>query len=111
MPLYPGDPLTTGYGSTKDAKRLPVKSAPTLTKIPVMPISYGDAEPLLRALGGAVAPQAWRGALPVTYHIGPGPATVHLKLEFNWDIKPVNDVVARLRGGERPDEWIVRGNH
>jgi N-acetylated-alpha-linked acidic dipeptidase len=111
MPLYPGDPLTPGYGSTKDAKRLPVKSAPTLTKIPVMPISYGDAEPLLRALGGPVAPQAWRGALPVTYHIGPGPATVHLKLEFNWDLKPVNDVIARLKGGERPDEWVVRGNH
>jgi N-acetylated-alpha-linked acidic dipeptidase len=111
MPLYPGDPLTPGVGATKDAKRLDIKSAPTLTKIPVMPISYGDAEPLLRALGGAVAPAAWRGALPITYHLGPGPATVHLKLEFNWDIKPVNDVIARLKGGERPDEWIVRGNH
>jgi N-acetylated-alpha-linked acidic dipeptidase len=111
MPLYPGDPLTPGVGATKDAKRLDIKSAQTLTKIPVLPISYGDAEPLLRALGGAVAPAAWRGALPIAYHLGPGPATVHLKLEFNWDIKPVNDVVARLKGGERPDEWIVRGNH
>jgi N-acetylated-alpha-linked acidic dipeptidase len=111
MPLYPGDPLTPGVGATKDAKRLPVKNAPTLTKIPVLPISYGDAEPLLKALGGPVAPQAWRGALPVTYHLGPGPATVHLKLEFNWDIKPVNDVVARLKGSDLPDEWIVRGNH
>ncbi|PYT05425.1 MAG: folate hydrolase, partial [Acidobacteria bacterium] len=111
MPLYPGDPLTPGVGATKNAKRLDIKSAPTLTKIPVLPISYGDAQPLLRALGGAVAPAAWRGALPVTYHIGPGPATVHLKLEFNWDIKPVNDVIARLKGGERPDEWVIRGNH
>ncbi|HST53787.1 MAG TPA: transferrin receptor-like dimerization domain-containing protein [Pyrinomonadaceae bacterium] len=111
MPLYPGDPLTPGVGATKDAKRLDIKSAPTLTRIPVMPISYGDAEPLLRALGGAVAPAAWRGALPITYHLGPGPATVHLKLEFNWDIKPVNDVIARLKGSERPDEWVVRGNH
>jgi N-acetylated-alpha-linked acidic dipeptidase len=111
MPLYPGDPLTPGVGATKGAKRLDVKSAPTLTKIPVLPISYGDAQPLLRALGGPVAPQAWRGALPITYHLGPGPATVHLKLEFNWDIKPVNDVIARLKGGELPDEWVIRGNH
>jgi N-acetylated-alpha-linked acidic dipeptidase len=111
MPLFPGDPLTPGVGATKDARRLDLKSAPTLTKIPVMPISYGDALPLLRALGGAVAPAAWRGALPITYHIGPGPATVHLKLEFNWDRKPVYDVIARLKGSERPDEWVIRGNH
>ena len=111
MPLYPGDPLTPNVGATKGAKRLDIKTAPTLTKIPVLPISYGDAEPLLRALGGPVAPASWRGALPVTYHLGPGPATVHLKLEFNWDIKPVNDVVARLKGGDLADEWIVRGNH
>src|SRR3989440_7416494 len=111
MPLYPGAPLTPGVGTTKNAKRLDIKSAPTLTKIPVLPISYGDPLPLLRALGGGVAPAGWRGALPVTYHLGPGPATVHLKLEFNWDIKPVNDVIARLTGGERPDEWVIRGNH
>jgi N-acetylated-alpha-linked acidic dipeptidase len=111
MPLFPGDPLTPGVGATADAKRLDVKSAPTLTKIPVLPISYGDALPLLRALGGAVAPAGWRGALPVTYHLGPGPATVHLKLEFNWDIKPVFDVIARMKGSERADEWVVRGNH
>jgi N-acetylated-alpha-linked acidic dipeptidase len=111
MPLFPGDPLTPGVGATEGAKRLDVKSAPTLTKIPVLPISYGDALPLLRALGGPVAPSAWRGALPVTYHLGPGPATVHLKLEFNWDIKPVFDVIARMRGSERADEWVVRGNH
>ncbi|HEX7318281.1 MAG TPA: M28 family metallopeptidase [Pyrinomonadaceae bacterium] len=111
MPLFPGDPLTPGVGSTKGAKRLDIKTAPTLTKIPVMPISYGDALPLLRALGGPVAPAAWRGALPVTYHLGPGPAAVHLKLEFNWDIKPIYNVIARLKGGERADEWVVRGNH
>jgi N-acetylated-alpha-linked acidic dipeptidase len=102
MPLFPGDPLTPGVGATEGAKRLDVKSAPTLTKIPVLPISYGDALPLLRALGGPVAPAAWRGALPVTYHLGPGPANVHLKLEFNWDIKPVYDVIARMKGTERP---------
>ena len=111
MPVFPGDPLTPGVGSVKGAKRLDLKDAPTLTKIPVMPISYGDALPLLRALGGPVAPASWRGALPLTYHLGPGPATVHLKLEFNWDTKTIYNVIARLQGGERPDEWVVRGNH
>lgn len=111
MPLYSGDPLTPSVGATKDAKRLPIKDAPTLTKIPVMPISYADALPLLRALRGPVAPDAWRGALPITYHIGPGPTSVHLKLEFNWDIVPIYDVIAKMTGDERPDEWIIRGNH
>ena len=73
MPLYPGDPLTPGVGATADAKRLAIKDAPTLTKIPVLPISYDDALPLLQAIGGPVAPEAWRGSLPITYHIGPGP--------------------------------------
>jgi N-acetylated-alpha-linked acidic dipeptidase len=111
MTLFPGDPLTPGIGATKDAKRLAIKDAPTITKIPVLPISYADALPLLRELGGPVAPEEWRGALPVTYHLGPGPATVHLKLEFDWKLVPANDVVARMPGAERPDEWIIRGNH
>ncbi|MGH9792413.1 MAG: M28 family peptidase, partial [Candidatus Acidiferrales bacterium] len=111
MPLYPGDPLTPGVGATKDAKRYAVKDAPTLTKIPVLPISYADALPLLRAMGGPVAPQAWRGALPVTYHLGPGPAAVHLKLEFSWDLKPAYNVIATMRGSQFPQQWILRGNH
>ncbi len=111
MPLYPGDPLTPGVGATKDAKRLAIKDAPTLTRIPVLPISYADALPLLRTLGGVLAPAEWRGALPITYHLGPGPTTVHLKLEFDWKLVPAYDVVARLRGSELPDEWIIRGNH
>jgi len=111
MPLYPGDPLTPGVGATADAKRLDRKDAKTLTKIPVMPISYADARPLLQALEGPVAPEAWRGALPITYHLGPGPAKVHLKLEFDWKLVPARDVIAVLPGAERPDEWIVRGNH
>ncbi len=111
MPVYPGDPLTPGVGATPEAKRLAIKDAATITKIPVLPISYTDAKPLLDALGGPLAPEAWRGGLPITYRVGPGPATVHLKLAFNWDIKPLYDVVARLRGSIYPDEWIIRGNH
>jgi N-acetylated-alpha-linked acidic dipeptidase len=111
MPLFPGDPLTPGVASTPDAKRLALKDAPTLTKIPVLPISYADAQPLLAALSGPVPPADWRGALPMTYHMGPGPAMVHLKLAFNWDQKPVYDVIARLQGATYPDEWVIRGNH
>ena len=111
MPLHPGDPLTPGFGSTRDAKRLALKDAPTLTKIPVLPISYDDAFPLLQAIGGPVAPEAWRGSLPTTYHIGPGPAKVRLKLEFDWKVVPTYNVIARLAGSERPDQWILRGNH
>jgi N-acetylated-alpha-linked acidic dipeptidase len=108
---YPGDPLTPGVGSTKEAKRLSIKEAKTITKIPVLPISYEDAQPLLAALTGPVAPESWRGGLPITYRIGPGPAKVHLKVTSNWDIKPVYDVIAKLPGASAPDEWVIRGNH
>jgi N-acetylated-alpha-linked acidic dipeptidase len=111
MPVYPGDPTTPGVGAKGDVKRLALKDIPTLTKIPTLPISYGDAKPLLAALKGPVAPESFRGALPITYHVGPGPAKVHLKVEFNWDIKPVYDVIAKIPGSESPDQWIVRGNH
>jgi N-acetylated-alpha-linked acidic dipeptidase len=111
LPLYPGDPLTPGVGATKDARRLSLAEAASLAKIPVLPISSADAAPLLRAMNGPVAPEPWRGALPLTYHLGPGPATVHLKLEFDWKQTPLYDVIARMPGAERPDEWILRGNH
>ena len=111
MPLYPGDVLTPGYGATKNAKRLDRKDAPTITKIPVLPISYEDALPLLAALEGQVAPPSWRGALPITYHIGPGPAKVHLKLTFDWQLKPAHNVIATLKGTDFPDQWVIRGNH
>ncbi len=111
MPTYPGDPLTPGVGATPDAKRLPLSEVKTLTKIPVLPISYADAQPLLENLTGPVAPQEWRGALGITYHIGPGPAKVHLIVKSNWDRKPVNDVIVKIPGSTYPDEWIVRGNH
>ena len=111
MPLYPGDVLTPGYGATKNVKRLDRKDAPTITKIPVLPISYEDALPLLAALEGQVAPSSWRGALPITYHIGPGPAKVHLKLTFDWQLKPAHNVIATLKGTDFPDQWVIRGNH
>jgi len=111
MPLYPGDVLTPGYGATKDAKRLDREEAPTITRIPVLPISYADAEPLLKALEGPVAPDSWKGALPLTYHIGPGPAKVRLKLEFEWKLQPAHNVIAVLKGSQYPDQWILRGNH
>ncbi|HXA16265.1 MAG TPA: transferrin receptor-like dimerization domain-containing protein [Thermoanaerobaculia bacterium] len=111
MPVHPGDPLTPGVGATKDAKRIDRKDAEVITKIPVLPISYSDALPLLRALGGPVAPSEWRGALPITYHMGPGPSRVHLALEFNWNMVPAYDVIARMTGSQYPDEWIMRGNH
>jgi N-acetylated-alpha-linked acidic dipeptidase len=111
MPTYPGDPTTPGRGSTPGVTRLDVKDATTLTRIPVLPISYGDAQPLLAALGGRVAPMDWRGGLPITYRIGPGPARVHLKIAFDWTLKRVHNVIARLPGTTYPDEWVVRGNH
>jgi N-acetylated-alpha-linked acidic dipeptidase len=111
MPFYPGDPLTPGVGATKDAKRLKIEEAATITKIPVLPISYADAQPLLAALTGRVAPEGWRGGLGITYHVGPGPAKVHLKVKSNWEIKPVYDVIGKIQGSTFPDEWVIRGNH
>lgn len=111
MPQYPGDPLTPGVGATADAERLSLEESPTLMKIPVLPISYADALPLLTALEGPVAPPGWRGALPITYHIGPGPARVRVHLEFDWSLETAYDVIATLPGSEFPDEWVLRGNH
>ena len=111
MPTYPGDPLTPGVGATKDAKRLAVADAPTLTKIPVLPISYGDAQPLLAALTGSVVPESWRGGLPITYRFGPGAARVHLKVKSDWSLKPLYDVIAKLPGSSEADQWVIRGNH
>lgn len=111
MPLYPGDPLTPGVGATPKAKRLSLGEAQTITKIPVLPISYADAQPLLAALTGPVAPVGWRGALPITYRVGPGAAKVHLKVRSNWDTKKLYDVIGKIPGSAHPDEWIIRGNH
>ncbi len=111
MPVYAGDPLTPGVGATKKPEHWKLSDAKTLTKIPVLPISYADAQPLLAALSGPVAPREWRGALPITYHVGPGAATVHLKIVFDWKIVPAHDVIARIPGSLWPDEWVIHGNH
>jgi N-acetylated-alpha-linked acidic dipeptidase len=111
MPLYSGDPLTPGVGATRDARRLDRSEARVLPSIPVQPLSAADARPLLAAIGGRMVPAGWAGGLPITYHVGPGPAKVHLRLRFDWRMVPVYDVIARIPGAERPDEWVVRGNH
>ena len=111
MTVHPGDPLTPGVGATGGARRLPLAEAKSITKIPDLPMSYADAQPLLAAVKGPVAPESWRGALGITYHVGPGPAKVHLKVKANWDIKTLYDVIVRIPGSTYPDEWIVRGNH
>ncbi|HSU49150.1 MAG TPA: M28 family peptidase, partial [Segetibacter sp.] len=112
MVIYPGDPLTPGVGAKPNATRIASHNeAPNLLKIPVLPISYHDAQPLLKALEGPVAPADWRGALPITYHIGPGKTKVHLKLAFDWKTVPCYDVVGTIKGNQFPDEWVIRGNH
>ncbi len=111
MPIYPGDPESPGWASVAGGRRLSQAEATTLMKIPVLPIGYGDALPLLRSLKGAVAPEAWRGALPITYHIGAGPARVHLVAKFDWKVRPLYDVIATVRGAIWPDQWVIYGNH
>lgn len=111
MTIYPGDPLTPGHAATRDAKRLKLNETKVIKKIPVLPISYEDAQPLLQAMGGPVAPSGWAGGLPITYHVGDNDVKVHLKLAFNWDLTPIYDVIATMAGSVYPDQWILRGNH
>lgn len=109
--LYPGDPLTPGAPATKDAKRLKISEAPTILKIPVLPISYADAQVFLTGLGGPVAPASWRGSLAITYHVGPGAAAGHLAVKSDWSLKEIDDVIAVMKGSTWPEQWVVRGNH
>jgi len=112
MPVYPGDPLTPGVGATEGAKRLAREDVKTILKIPVLPMSYGDASKLLAHLGGPVVPGGWQGALPFTYHMGgDGQTKVHLAVKSDWSLKPIYDVIATIKGSTLPDQWIVRGNH
>jgi N-acetylated-alpha-linked acidic dipeptidase len=111
MPTYPGDPQTPGRPSKPGVERIPLGQTPTLQKIPVLPISYADAEPILRNLGGPMAPEAWRGGLPTTYRMGPGPATVRMRLRFDWSVRPIVNVIGILRGTEEPDKIVMAGGH
>ncbi len=111
LPVRPGDPLTPNIGATEEAKRIERAQADNLIGIPVLPIGYEDAQPLLRALGGPVAPEYMRGTLPLTYHVGPGPVKVHLNLQFDWKLVDCHNVIAKMKGSELPDEWVIRGNH
>ena len=112
MPVYPGDPLTPGVGATANTKRLKREDAKTILKIPVLPMSYGDALKVLSKLKGPVAPTNWRGALPITYHTGgTGAASLHLAVKSDWKLTPVYNVIATLKGSQVPDQWVVRGNH
>jgi N-acetylated-alpha-linked acidic dipeptidase len=110
MPLYPGDPLSPGWASEKGGRKLSIAEAKTIMKIPVMPISYGDAQPILESLKGPLVPRDWRGDLPFTYHAGPG-VQVHMKADFDWSSRPIYDVIATIPGSEAPDEWVIAGNH
>ena len=111
MPVAAGDPLTPGWASIPGTRRLTLAEATTLPRIPVLPISYGDALPLLRQIRGPVAPESWRGALGITYHIGPGPARVHMALKFDWQSRPLYDVIGTIKGSGTPEQWVVYGNH
>lgn len=111
MPIHPGDPLSPGWGSEPGGRKLEISESKTLPKIPVLPISYGEALPLLRNLGGPIAPESWRGALPLTYHVGAGPAKVRLQVTFDWNITSGENVIGKITGSEFPNEWILYGNH
>ena len=108
---YAGDPLTPGWASTKEAHRIPITEAIDLPQIPVAPLAYRDAEPLLRALAGPNVPKGWQGGLPFAYHIGPGLAKVRLKVRSEHKNRPIYNVIAKLKGTENPDQWVILGNH
>jgi N-acetylated-alpha-linked acidic dipeptidase len=114
MAIYTGDPLTPGWAAEPGVKRLSLSEARTILKIPVLPISWADARPLLEKLQGPIAPEPWRGALPITYHLGPSTVSAHLKVDFDWTNKPLYNVIATIpAAADSPlrDEWIMYGNH
>ena len=111
MPVYPGDPQTPGVGAVAGTKLIPLDQVQTITKIPVLPISYADATPFLKSLRGDLVPESWRGGLPFAYKVGPSVAMAHLAVSFNWDRKPLYDVIATIPGSTLPDQWVIRGNH
>jgi N-acetylated-alpha-linked acidic dipeptidase len=111
---FPGDPTTPGVASIPtlpDAKRISPADSEQLPKIPVTPLSYADASPILEHLGGPLSPREWQGALPFTYHVGPGPAKVKMHLKQDYQFRTIWDVIGKVRGASSPDEWVVAGNH
>lgn len=111
LSIYPGDPLTPGVGATVEAKRLSLDQAKNIPRIPVQPLSYRDAAPLLQALEGKNVPSGWQGGLPFAYHTGPGPAVVHVKTEMDFQVRPIWNVIGRIDGAVEPDRWVILGNH
>ncbi len=111
MPQYPGDPTTPGRPSKEGVERLPLDQVRTFAPIPVLPMSYRDGQELLKRLKGPVAPESWRGALPFTYHIGPGPAKVRMHLQMDYGQRRLINVLGRIPGSSLPDEWVVVGSH
>jgi N-acetylated-alpha-linked acidic dipeptidase len=109
--LEPGDPLTPGYASVPGAKRIPAEQAISLPKIMGVPLSWHDAEPLLRKMDGPVAPDSWQGGLPFQYHVGGKRVVAHLKVDMDTRIQPYYVTEAQIRGSEAPDEWVILGNH
>ncbi|HEV2617452.1 MAG TPA: M28 family metallopeptidase [Candidatus Acidoferrales bacterium] len=109
--LEPGDPTTPGWASVPGAKHISPDDAISMPHIIAVPLSWRDAEPILKNLGGPAAPKSWQGALPFTYHLGGEQAHLHVKVEMNTNIEPYYNVEARIRGSEHPDEWIILGNH
>ena len=111
---YPGDPTTPGIASVPDlpdSERTPPDQATDLTKIPTTPLSYGDASPIMANLGGPETPRDWQGALPFTYHVGPGPAKVHMLLKQNYQWTTIYDVIGMVKGSQFPEQWVITGNH
>jgi N-acetylated-alpha-linked acidic dipeptidase len=111
---FPGDPTTPGIASVPslpDSKRTSPQQSAQLPKIPTTPLSYGDAWPILEHLTGPDSPREWQGALPFTYHVGPGPVKVKMHLKQDYQFRTIWDVIGRVHGTDSPDEWVVAGNH
>ncbi|GAB4355827.1 MAG: transferrin receptor-like dimerization domain-containing protein [Bryobacter sp.] len=111
LPLHPGDPLTPGKPSIPGTPRLKLEQAATLTKIPVMPVSWEDAKLIIDQMNGPMAPPDWRGSVPSPYHLGPGPAAVRLRVENDNATRTIRNVIAHIRGSEFPNEYVIYGNH
>ena len=110
--IYPGDPLTPGLPAIPGTPRLKKEQALNLPHIPVQPISYGDAQHLLKPLRGPVRPKGFQGGLPFTYHAGgTNDVRVHLKTDIEFATKTIWDVITRVDGAVEKDRWVVLGNH